>query len=108
MQVECPERSRACEAESKGYNFRMHYVYMIKDNKNRLYIGVSNNPSQRLQDHNHMQGAVFTHEGNFKMVFLEKYLTLKEARSREVQMKKWRREKKDFLIKLYEQGIDTR
>ena len=86
----------------------MTFVYMIKDNMGNLYIGVSNNPTKRLHDHNHKQGAVFTNDGNFRIVFLEKHSTLKEARSREVQIKKWRREKKEMLVVKYEQGLETK
>lgn len=86
----------------------MTFVYMIRDNSDRLYIGVSDNPSKRLHDHNHQSGADFTFHGNFEIVFLEKYLTFKEARSREVQIKKWRREKKEMLIVRYKKGLKTK
>jgi len=62
----------------------MTYVYMIKDKNNRLYIGVSENPNKRLDTHNRRAGANFTKLGNFKLVFFEKYLSLSEARSREI------------------------
>lgn len=85
----------------------MSFVYMIRDQDNRLYVGVSDNPQQRLRDHNRGAGAVFTNTGNFRIVFLERYSTLKEARSREIQIKKWRREKKEILIERYVAGLPT-
>jgi len=86
----------------------MYFVYIISDLKNRLYVGVSGDPKQRLYDHNHKAGASFTSHGNFKIVFLEKYSTLKEARSREVQIKKWRREKKNMLIERFQKSLPTK
>ena len=86
----------------------MTFVYMIKDKKNRLYIGVSDNPKQRLYDHNRKLGATFTKQGNFTIVFLEKYLILKEARSREIQIKKWGRAKKEMLIDRFKNGLATK
>ncbi|MFA6601889.1 MAG: GIY-YIG nuclease family protein [Candidatus Paceibacterota bacterium] len=86
----------------------MSFVYMIHDQNNRLYVGVSDNPERRLRDHNRKAGATFTHEGGFRIVFLEKYNTLKDARSREVQIKKWRREKKETLISRYVEGLETK
>ena len=86
----------------------MAFVYMIRDTKNRLYVGISNDPNKRLKDHNNKAGAEFTAQGGFHIVFLEKYLTLKEARTREVQIKKWRRDKKEVLIARFEKGLETK
>ena len=57
---------------------------------------------------NTKQGSEFTKSGNFKIVFKEEYQTLAEARHREVQIKKWRREKKEMLIERYKKGIPTK
>jgi predicted GIY-YIG superfamily endonuclease len=81
---------------------------MIRDFDNRLYVGVSEDPHKRLHDHNMKRGASFTKIGNFSIVFLEKYLTFSEARKRENQIKRWRREKKDFLINRYAKGLETK
>ena len=77
---------------------------MIKSIKDKLYTGVSENLPKRLSYHNAKQGAFFTKSqvalGNkFKIVFYEEYQTLAEVRKREIQIKKWRREKKENLIK---------
>lgn len=85
----------------------MHYVYMIKNPANELYIGISENPEQRLKDHNKGLGATFTEQGQFQIVFLEKHPDLSSARKREIQFKKWRRDKKEKLIQLYEDGVAT-
>ena len=86
----------------------MAFVYMIRDQNNRLYVGVSIKPNKRLFDHNHNAGANFTSHGNFEIVFLEEYPDLKEARQREIQIKKWRREKKEVLIECYKAKLPTK
>lgn len=91
----------------------MYYVYMIKNysGKNysgKLYIGVTEDLNKRLYYHNTKQGANFTkYKSGFKLVFSEQYQTLAEARKREIQIKKWRREKKDNLIKRFVTGLPT-
>lgn len=87
----------------------MTYVYMIKNSANKLYVGVTDSPESRLEYHNQKRGAKFTkYIPDFKIVFLEEHSTLAEARKREIQIKKWRRDKKELLIARYSQGLDTR
>lgn len=87
----------------------MYFVYMIKNSYGNLYIGITDNPERRLTEHNTKIGSRFTKErDNFSIVFLEEYTTLVEARKREIQIKKWRRSKKDFLIDLYNRNILTK
>lgn len=86
----------------------MHYVYMIKNSYGKLYVGMSENPKKRLHVHNTKQGSSFTKIGKFSLVFQEEYQTLTEARTREIQIKKWRREKKENLIKRFTAGMPTK
>ena len=87
----------------------MYYVYMIKNKSGKLYTGVSQNLKQRLYYHNTRQGAVFTKQKDkFSIVFWEKYNSLSEARKREIQIKNWRREKKEVLIKRFSLGQETK
>jgi len=74
---------------------------MARNTNNKLYVGVSKHPYFRLKEHNTQRGSIFTKFGNFKVVFQEEYSTLPEARKREIQIKKWRREKKEALIQRY-------
>lgn len=90
----------------------MYYVYMIKNTKDKLYTGISENLPKRLYYHNTNQGASFTKSqkisgDKFKIVFYEEHQTLAEARKREIQIKKWRREKKENLIKKFDLGLPT-
>lgn len=81
---------------------------MIKNSYANLYIGITDNPERRLKEHNTKQGAGFTkNRDEFKIVFLEEYASLVEARKREIQIKKWRRDKKEKLIDLYGKSIPT-
>ena len=87
----------------------MFFVYIIKNSIGKLYVGVSKNPDERVLYHNKKQGAKFTkYKSDFSVVFSEKYQTLKEALEREIQIKKWRREKKEFLINKYKLGLETK
>ena len=87
----------------------MHFLYMIKNSANKLYIGVTKNPQDRVVYHNEKRGAQFTkHIPTFEIAFLEQYETLAEARKREIQIKKWRREKKEVLINRYRKGLETK
>lgn len=86
----------------------MHFVYMIRNSYGDLYIGITDNPEQRLKYHNEKRGALFTkRDSKFEIVFLEEYETLAEARKREIQIKKWRREKKEVLIDRFLKGLPT-
>lgn len=47
----------------------MPFVYMLKNNFNKIYVGVSQNLDFRLKEHNTERGSVFTKSGNFKILF---------------------------------------
>lgn len=82
---------------------------MIKNSYGNLYMGITDNPERRLKEHNTKQGAGFTkNRDKFEIVFLENHTTLTEARKREIQIKKWRRDKKEKLIDLCNKGISTK
>ncbi|MBU3978512.1 GIY-YIG nuclease family protein [Patescibacteria group bacterium] len=85
----------------------VHSVYILKNTKNQVYIGSSNDVDKRVSRHNTGQGAEFTKRNkDFKLVYQEKYPTLIDARKREKQIKGWRREKKENLIKFGKPIVD--
>jgi putative endonuclease len=87
----------------------MYFLYMIKNSSNKLYVGVTENPEKRLTTHNTKRGAQYTKRlPDFKIVFLEKYENLGQARKREIQIKKWRRDKKEMLIGRYKNDFETK
>lgn len=119
MKREASALSDEQREESKGifYNFLirsfyyliMYFVYMIKNDFEKLYVGMTDNPNGRIIYHNTDRGARFTKgKAKFRMVFSEGYVTLTEARRREIQIKKWRREKKEMLIERYHKGLSTK
>ncbi len=82
---------------------------MIKNSASKLYIGITENPKERLEYHNRKRGAKFTkYISDYEVVFLEKYESLMLARQREIQIKKWRRGKKEQLIEKYSKGLETK
>lgn len=84
------------------------FVYLIENKEGKIYVGVSKDPEKRLKEHNSRRGSIFTKKGNFKIIFIEEYETLKDARKREIQIKKWSRVKKLDLIKKYKEGLNTK
>jgi putative endonuclease len=77
----------------------MYFVYILRTDDNRYYVGISANLNQRLRDHSYNKGAEFTklHPGA-TLTYSESHPTLSSARKREVQLKKWSREKKEALL----------
>jgi len=78
----------------------MYTVYILRGSKNHLYIGVTGNLDKRVERHKQGNGAEYTKRNRtFNIVYTEPFVTLLEARRRESQIKRWRREKKENLIK---------
>ena len=87
----------------------MYYVYIIKNSVAKLYVGITENPKTRADLHNKRRGAKYTkYQTDYQIVFLETYNSLTEARAREIQIKKWRRDKKDMLIERYQNDLETK
>lgn len=78
----------------------MYSVYILRGPKNHLYIGCTSDFDKRLVRHEKGNGAEFTFRNKaFELVYKEEFRTLKDTRQRESQIKGWRREKKENLIK---------
>lgn len=91
------------------YYTRMYSVYMIQNSYGDLYVGVTDNPEKRLKYHNEKRGALFTkRDSKFKIVFCEQHSSLAKTRKREIQIKKWRRDKKELLTQRYQSGLPTK
>jgi putative endonuclease len=82
------------------YEEKISYVYIMASGKNgTLYIGVTSNLEDRV--HKHKEGIIegFTKKYNVKnLVYYEIYGDIREAITREKQLKKWNREWKIKLI----------
>ena len=67
-----------------------------------LYIGMTNNLQRRIHEHTENKGLVKTFAGRYychHLIYYECFQSAAEAIAREKELKKWRREKKEILIK---------
>ena len=78
----------------------MYYVYILSNwDDSVLYIGVTGNLLRRLYEHQNGLVDGFTKQYNIhKLVYYDTTNAVYSAISREKQLKKWRREKKNQLI----------
>jgi len=75
------------------------YVYIIASWSRRLYIGVTSDLEKRMAEHKAKTGSQFAARYNItRLVYYEQYGDIRDAIEREKQLKKWRREKKVWLI----------
>jgi len=79
---------------------REYYVYILSNNSQVLYTGVTSNLDGRMFEHvRDRQPTSFTARYNLdRLVYYEDYPTPTEAIAREKQLKGWNREKKKKLI----------
>jgi len=79
---------------------RSYYVYLLTNWKNKvIYIGVTNNLMRRIYEHKNKLVKGFTQKYNVnKLVYYEETNDVIAALSREKEIKKWRREKKNQLV----------
>ena len=77
-----------------------YYVYIITNfSKTVLYTGVTNNLTRRLQEHYEGRNDSFTRQYRCKyLLSYEVFDDINQAISREKQIKKWNREKKENII----------
>ena len=78
----------------------MYYVYILSNwDDSVLYIGVTSNLLRRLYEHKNGLAEGFTKKYNVhKLVYFEYTSDVYSAISREKQLKKWSRKKKNELI----------
>ena len=79
--------SRACYCSTVVKCSNMHYVYILKDSFNSLYIGYSSNLKQRLVSHLNGESVTTSKMTNLKLIHYESYETEKLARNREFKAK---------------------
>ena len=78
----------------------IYYVYMMQSASRRaLYIGMTNNLRKRVWQHKTHAFKGFTDDYNgTRLVYWESFVDVANAIDREKQLKRWRREKKLWLI----------
>lgn len=77
------------------------HVYIAQAPTGRYYTGITENPQQRIIDHNEGRGAKFSRDqGKLRLVHVSSaFETKSSARLRELQIKGWTRIKKEKLIR---------
>ena len=75
------------------------YCYMIRCADGSYYVGVSDDPERRVQEHNEGKGSDWTAARRpVSLVWTEEHPSLAAARQRENQLKRWSHAKKEALI----------
>ena len=64
----------------------MYYVYIITDGKGQIYTGYTSDLKERLTAHNQGKNRS-TRRRKWKLVYYEAYLSKRDARKREKQLK---------------------
>ena len=81
---------------------RSYYVYILASGRHgTLYIGVTNDPQTRLEQHRNGRGSEFVQKYRVhRLVHVEAFTSPVDAIAREKQLKNWRR---DWKIRLIEE-----
>jgi putative endonuclease len=75
------------------------FVYILRCKDGSLYTGITNNLTERIDEHNSGKGAKYTRARKpVKLVYQEKYSDESTARKREMELKGWSREEKQRLV----------
>ncbi|MFZ2970452.1 MAG: GIY-YIG nuclease family protein [Minisyncoccia bacterium] len=78
----------------------IYYIYIMASMSGTLYIGVTNNLQRRVFEHKQDLADGFTKKYScHRLVYYEQHNDVKDAISREKQLKRWRREKKENLTR---------
>jgi putative endonuclease len=78
----------------------MYSVYILANRyRGTMYVGVTNNLARRVGEHKggFVPGFTRTYKLN-RLVYLEEYASIDDARARERTLKRWRRDWKFKLI----------
>ena len=86
-----------------------YYVYVLSNRaRTVLYIGMTNGLRRRLREHRTDTADSFTREYNVRdLVYYERFDTARAAIDREKQLKRWRRDKKEALIRSENPALDA-
>jgi len=77
-----------------------YWVYILTNQSNTLYIGMTNDITRRIYEHKNKLISGFTKTYNInKLIYFEEYDNPNDAIAREKQLKNWSRSKKITLIK---------
>lgn len=79
---------------------KSYYVYLLTNQTNKvMYVGMTNHLERRVYEHQHHLAEGFTSKYKVnKLAYFEATTDALAAITREKQIKKWRREKKNVLV----------
>lgn len=78
---------------------RTYYVYIMANQSRTLYLGFANNIARRVQEHKTGLVEGFTSRYDIDtLVYVESFRDASYGIAREKQIKRWRRDKKLWLI----------
>ena len=83
----------------------MYYVYVIKSDKNNIYIGYATDVNKRLDQHNNEINKSSTLNQRWDLVYYEAYLDKEDALRRERQLKSHGNSKR-FLYQRIERSLE--
>lgn len=85
---------------------KYYYVYMMQSSSRRaLYVGVTSNLEKRVWEHKKHVFPGFSADYNAsRLVYFERFSEITHAIRREKQLKGWRREKKEWLVRRVNPG----
>ena len=79
-------------------NNKKSYFYILRCKDSSFYCGITNNLKERISEHNSGEGAKYTRSRvPVKLIYFEEFLDKSSACKREIEVKKWRKEKKEAL-----------
>ena len=86
-----------------------HYFYLARCCDGSLYAGTCIDLVARQRKHNEGKGAKYTRSRRpVKVVYSEEFPTLRDARRREAEVKRWAKRKKEQLVPDRSAGAERR
>lgn len=81
----------------------MWYLYLLRLSDDSLYCGITKNLERRLREHRQGRGAKYV-KGRLplELVYLEEHDTRKEVMRRELEVKKFSKERKEDLVESWD------
>ena len=78
----------------------VYNVYVLASATGVLYVGITRDLERRIAEHRRGEGSQFTREyAVHRLVYFERFQSVRSAIAREKHLKAWRREKKIWLIR---------
>jgi predicted GIY-YIG superfamily endonuclease len=76
-----------------------HFFYLARCADGSLYAGTCVDPAEREKTHNAGKGSKYTRSRlPLRIIHLETFETLSEARKREAEVKRWNKAEKEVLL----------